>query len=240
MADQYEIIRDILLQHTKRISKNYEWPWLDEIPLSMRNANKFLLGAILNYRMPADVVWRNARRLAEEILGDPPRLWNHIVESYNKEEWDSKCLEFNLPYNLHIFQAARRRIWRIGSDIVRLYDGDSRKIWQGKTPGDALIALEGLRCGPAISRMIVGALITCNHLTGRSDVKPDAHVKRVLRMVFGKQLDSSTAIQLCRKIHPDNPWELDLALYDIGKTYCHPSSPYCEDCPISRICAAAQ
>ena len=57
------------------------WPWLTEISATGRSsrdkilANKFMLGAILDYQICAEKAWENARRLAEDILGDPKQLW---------------------------------------------------------------------------------------------------------------------------------------------------------------------
>lgn len=233
-------IRDILLQHAEKVKEDYAAPWLDQRPLTMRNANKFFLGAIIDYRTRADVAWANARRFSEVVLGDPPRLWNHIVETYTREEWASKRREFQL----HRWKAAHDRVWRIGHDVVERYDGDARNIWQGNNAETVCAALDDMRCGRKITDMTVGFLIGYGHIQGIGDVAADTHVCKVLGMVFyaSPDLDPESARRLARKIHPDNPWELDLALHDIGKTHCEPPGQpgwcYCDECPlgIGREC----
>lgn len=226
----------LLLQHSKAVSQYYEAPWLDQKPLSMKNANKYLLFAILDYQILANKAGDNARRLSEEILGDPPKLWHRIITSYSREEWNDRFKDFKL----HRFPVAHDRIWRIGSDIVKHHKGDARRIWDGKKPSKVWDALNKLRCGPAISNMIVGGLISCKHVKGKGDIKPDIMTKRVLGSIFDRNLNNSDAITLARNIHPSNPWELDLALFNIGQEYCQKNWTYCDDCPVQSECLTAK
>ena len=61
-----------------------------------KTANKFLLGCILDYQMKVDVVWENARRLAEDDLGDPGDLWRTILAI---PRWNTESVRRR--YNLH-------------------------------------------------------------------------------------------------------------------------------------------
>lgn len=229
-----ERLRALLLRHSERVSDDYVWPGLEEKPLSLKNANKFFLGAIINYHI-RNAAWKNAKRLAENDLGDPERLWDYITTTYSQDEWDAKWRDFRV----HNLPAAHNRIWRIGSEIVSTYGGDCRRIWDKKNPGAVLRALEGMRCGKQISRMIVGALISYGHIDGTGDVKGDTHVMRVLGSIYNEDLTAERAVRLARKIHPNNPWELDQALYDIGREYCWPRTIHCENCPVSSECETA-
>lgn len=230
-------LRTLMLEHAITIKDDYHAPWLDENTLSMRNANKFLLGSILDYQIKADLAWNNARRLSEEILGNPPKLWHKIVNSYSRKQWASKWR----PFSLHRFPVAHDRVWRIGAEIVDQYDGDARKIWQRNPPSAILSELTNMRCGEEISRMIVGCLITSGHVKGTGDVKVDIHVKRVLGSIVDKKnLFSQEARDLARKIYSANPWQIDLPLYDIGRRYCTKSWLYCDDCPVSAECITAR
>ena len=141
MSEKNERLRDLLIRHADDAKRKYQAPWLDQKPLTMKNANKFILGAIIDYQILADVAWDNAKRLSEAILGDPASLWGHITDSYTKDEWASKWREFRI----HRFPAAHNRIWRIGEEVVKRYDGDVRKIWEGKSPDAVLSILEKRR-----------------------------------------------------------------------------------------------
>lgn len=230
MSRKHASLRNVLLRHADNVKSEYHAPWLDQKPLTMKNANKFFLGAIIDYQIGADMAWDNAKRLSEKVLGDPASLWVHITNSYTKEDWAAKWRQFRV----HRFPAAHNRIWRIGYAIVKGYDGDVRNIWQGENAEAVLKKLEGMRCGQEISRMIVGMLITYKQIDGTGDVKADRHVCRVLGRVFAQSFDPTAARQVARKICPGNPWGIDIALYDIGKWYCLSDWCYCEYCPIGK------
>lgn len=211
------------------------WSWLGKSKgktTDIKSANKFLLGSILDYRILAENAWENARRFAEDILGDPDDLWGCITIN-SKSQWISKKNE----YSLHWLLQAHERIWRIGNEIVTLYDGDARKIWADQTPAIVLERLNELRVGEQIARMIVGALIDTEQILGSGDVKADIHIRRVLgRVLTGELLSPDKATEITRKMNPENPWLLDKPLYLIGKNYCLASIPICDKCYLNNEC----
>lgn len=223
----------------KRGDSPLDWDWLSKYSNGTqpdkKSANKFLLACILDYRMTAEVVWRNAAKFAESRLGDPDNLWEVITE-IPEDCWKGRWR----AYALHRFPDAHNRVWKIGKKIVQLYSGDARRIWTGIAPNDALRRLITLGVGPVISRMVVGALLDCNQVDGSGDVKPDLHVTRVLgRILIGRTLSPNEAISVTRKISPANPWLLDGPLYVLGKRRCG-SSPQCQTCYMADICCYSQ
>lgn len=225
---EYDRLQEILLAHANEVKGQYKADWLDERPLSEKSANKFLLACILDYQVDANVIWDRARKLSEETFGDPPHLWNYVTQEWTEDEWAAMWRVFRL----HRFPAAHARVWRIGNEIVHKYGGDARRIWQGRDANEVLGALEGMRVGPEISRMIVGALISQGLVRGTGDLKADIHVRRVLGRVVDQDLSPLAARQLAKAIYATNPWDLDIALYDIGKTLCRKNWVYCEECSI--------
>ena len=212
------------------------WKWVvPGEPLSRKNANKFLVGSILDYRILAETAWANAKRLAEEILGDPEDLWGTIT-SVSLEEWNSRHKE----YSLHWLSKGHERVFTIGKRIVSQYDGDARSIWQNQSIDATLYRLNDLRVGPQISRMVVGALIDAKILQGKGDVKADRHVRRVLgRLLKGIEIPTDKAqeaIDATRRMHPENPWLLDRPLYRLGKSLCVATDPQCPVCAMQSIC----
>jgi len=230
MKDMNKRLDDVLIKHASTVKSNYNAPWMDQKPLSKKNANKFILGAIIDYQIEANMAWDNAKRLSERILGDPDDLWEYILGTYTKDEWALKWRVFRV----HRFPAAHNRIWRIGNEIVNRYNGDVRRIWHGKKPTAVLTSLEEMRFGPEISRMIVGVLLSYSEIEGKGDIKADSHVRTVLGRIINRELSTVEARQIAQTIHPDNPWEIDIALYDIGKTYCLSDRCYCENCPVGK------
>jgi hypothetical protein len=209
---------------------------------SKKVANRFLICCLLDWQSDADVAGKKGEDLVDKLekLGDPENVWV-IISSSSKETWDSKYEEYGRP---HRFHGGYKRLWGIANDICARYDGDARNIWSGRTPFEALIHLWALGAGDQISRMIVGALRDCGQIRGDSgDVKADLHLRRVLgRAVYGEEIsgaDAAKVIQLTRNLSAD-PWQLDLPLWNVGKSYCRPTGPNCPSCYLRPHCVYYQ
>jgi endonuclease III len=194
-----------------------------------------LLGCILDYQMPAEIAWENARRVAEDIFGNPNDLW-HQISGVPLSKWNMKWEE----YKLHRYPKAHERVWRIGRYIVAHYGGDARNIWKGQPPDVVLDRLNQMKVGEQISRMIVGALCDTDQIQGSGDVKVDTHLRRVLgRVLRGSPFTPSEApivLEKTRVMWPENPWLLDEPLYSLGKEFCYASNPDCGYCYLQKEC----
>ena len=138
-------IRNALTKRdTDLASTAVDWPWLTEAQmLDKRRANKFMLGAIVDYQVPANQAWENARRFAEDSLNDPDDLWLEIVERWTEDQWNSRSAWKECALHRR-FPAGHNRVRTVGLDILRQYDGDSRSIWQGQHPEEVLCRLDRL------------------------------------------------------------------------------------------------
>ncbi|MBL1130798.1 MAG: hypothetical protein D8M54_20165 [Chloroflexi bacterium] len=236
--DQHRIQTTSLLLLENRGGENSDfWYWLKPgQAASKKDANKFMLAAILDYQMRAETVWENARRLSEDILKDPDDLW-HAITAVSLDEWQEKRKE----YSLHRFPKGHERVWNIGKRIVQQYEGDVRKIWKEQSIEATLYRLNDLGVGEQISRMVVGGLLDTGQIEGKGDVKVDIHVRRVLgRILRGhefSQQEIGQVIEITRQMNPDNPWLLDRPLYLLGKQVCQASNPECSDCFMNPDCA---
>ena len=230
-----ECVRTLLLD-ARHARGGVRWRWLSDLegrPADKKRANKFLLGAVLDYQMRANLVWENARRFAEDDLGDPDDLWESILAIPG---WNSEIV-FRRS-RLHRFPAAHRRVRRIGEAIVRHYGGDSREIWRGQRPAVVRKRLERMRMGPQISRMVVGALFDTGQISGVGELKADLHVTRVLGRVFdGERVSVAEAHRIANRIMPDRSWMVDAPLYLLGKSRCRPTTPDCGRCYLRPECA---
>ena len=135
-----------------------EWPWLTELegrPASKKNANKFMLGALMNYWMKPEVSWNNAETLAEDILEDPDDLWDILAD---KSDADIKAL-FTGPPALHRFlKMIPEMVREVAINVVKEYDGDSRKIWEDQDVSDILQRLHAVGVKKQTSALILWAL----------------------------------------------------------------------------------
>lgn len=215
------------------------WPWLQKddgtirTRLGRKDANKFILGCIIDYQIPANKAWENAARLADIELRDPANLWQTITQ-VSERAWMARRKRYSW---LHRFPAAHRRVWRIGREIRDGYRGDSRLIWRGRSPEEVKARLLDMGLGPQLTRMAIGALIDTGHLEGTGDVKADMNVCRVLgRAVRGRPFTPAEATHATRVMYPKNPWRLDAALFQLGRTICG-ARPQCRRCSLADDCA---
>lgn len=207
------------------------WPGLEK-PISQKGANRFLLGAIIDYQIPADKAWERSEWIAYKHFKGTADIWKEIAK-YTKEEWHRFC-KVN---SVHRFPAAYDRIYRIG-DIVRTeFKGDARNIWKGQDSAVVRQRLIEMRFGEQLTNMVLGALYDVGEIKGVLDVKADSNVTRVLgRVLKGQVVTKDEAIKLARLVLPENPWLLDGTLYWIGKDYCKKTNPICEECDLSEVC----
>ena len=201
--------------------------WADK-----RSANKFLLGCILDYQMRVGLIWENARRFAEDDLGDPRDLWDDIIRI---PKWNTKTVRRR--YNLHRLTAAHDRVQRIGKEIVEQYGGDARNIWKNQSPCVTQNRLEGMGVGPQISRMTAGMLYDTKQIKGVGELKADIHVRRVLGRVFtGDMVSADAALDIAKEMMPRGSWKLDAQLFRLGKSTCKKTNPDCGGCFLRAEC----
>jgi len=237
--DRLQHIAALLLEHRAGKVDWGEISYLEGRECSKGIANTFLICCLLDWQQDAAVAWKKGEHLVEK-LGDPEDVWV-TISSLPKDKWDSKYEEYDRP---HWIRKGYYRLWGIANDICAWYDGDARNIWSGRSPFDALVHLWALGAGDQISRMIVGALRDCGQLKGDSgDVKVDRHLRRVLgRAVYGEEIrgtEAAKVIQLTRNLSAD-PWQLDLPLWNVGKSCCRPTSPNCQNCYLQPHCVYYQ
>jgi hypothetical protein len=202
-------------------------------------ANLFLLRCLIDYQCKATDAWNRGAKHFDSL--EPERkceLWRTIAE-IPRNEWNSE--ESFRRWDLHRWHRVHNRIWPIADSICRYFGGDARRIWQGTMLFDVLCRLYYIGAGEQISRMIVGALKDCGQISGTSDVKADLHVCRVLgRVFYGNEATPGAAIKLARELKPDDPWQLDMPLWNLGQTKCDSTFPKCTSCYLAEDCKFAQ
>jgi hypothetical protein len=218
------------------------WPGLSEYPASalpQGAANRFFAGAIVDFQIRAEVAFENGRRLAEDVAGDPDHMWS-IIASIPFSQW--QAMHAQPATRMHKFRWAHERVHAIARSLAEDYGDDVRRLWNDGADNEQIMArLDGLGnkgVGPQLSRMILGALLDTGHVLPPCDIKPDTQARRVLGRLFGlgRSMTVDEALDVTRRLHPSNPWDLDAGLYFTGKFVCRPQHPRCEDCVLARAC----
>ena len=208
--------------------------------------NRFFFIAIMDRQMKAEKVVINADNLINNYLYNSENLHNSenlwaAIRNTNRETW-------NKWWKKGKFHRFRNRVCDEqyeNADIMKCYDDDARKIWEGcKNASELKKRLQRFRgVGLAITNMIIGGLFDLKQIDPKQidpkemDVKPDVHVRRVLGRVFtGKEFTREKAAEKAGQMHPENPWKLDRSIFTLGRNYCHAKKPKCEDCYLKTHC----
>ncbi len=200
------------------------------------DAFAFLVAVICDEQVKFEAAWNAPHELRRRlghwdlvrIASEPARTVRAFAEPSALHRWVTKTAE-------RVVAAAVR--------VLDEYDGDAGAIWAG-TPSAAevrrrLTAFDGI--GQKKSAMAVEILdrdlrIPLTDFAG-SDIAVDIHVRRVfLRSGLADRDDVELMIEVARALNPDRPGALDLPVWEIGRTHCHPSAPTCFSCPIESAC----
>lgn len=228
-------LESLLLEHAEGLtlaSGDDHWVWMDQRPISKKDANKFLLVSMVDFHWKSEIAYRKAREFAELELGDPEELWTTIAK-IPISDWSARTG----ARSLHSTSKRHLKVREMAERLVSEYEGDSRLLWEDRSPQQTLTRLQDLGLGPQLSRMVVGALLDEEQVDGTGDVKPDVHLKRVLgRVLEGREFSEEEVLAITRAMRPSDPWSLDWPSWHIGHNWCYASSPLCAKCPLASEC----
>lgn len=127
--------------------------------------------------------------------------------------------------------------------LLECYGGDATRIWAaGSTAADVSERLSAFS-GIGRKKAAMAVEILTRHFgvdLSRMDegtVAYDVHVRRVfLRTGLVKRDTPDDVAAAAAGVAPDAPGSIDLAVWLVGRTWCRPRSPRCEECPLAPGC----
>jgi hypothetical protein len=201
------------------------------------NPHVFVLACLMDRQISAEKAW-GIPQIIFDALGTKKKK---KIAQHKKEEY----IDIFTKYKPHRFNTDMAGIFYDGvMDIKNKYHGDASKIWENK-PSSATVVyrfLEFSGCGIKIATMATNILARDFRIPLSDfysiDISPDVHIKRVLaRMGFVKHNPSpELVIYKARELYPQFPGIIDFSCWDIGKTWCKPSNPDCEQCIVKSDC----
>jgi endonuclease III len=198
----------------------------------------FVLACIMDRQIRAERAWLIPHLIAKKLGGFSFSLLR-ALSLENVRDLLSK------PEPLHRFPEEMSRNFHAGIEhITHAYAGDASRIWRD-TPPSAEVVLRFLQfrgVGPKISTMATNILARdfkislADHYS--IDVSADVHVRRVFTRLG---LVSETAsldeiIYSARALNPTFPGLLDFPAWEIGRTWCRPTTPNCSECYMAPVC----
>lgn len=203
-----------------------------------KHPHAFVLACLMDRQMKAEKAWLIPYLIKEELSSfDIDVLVNVSLESF-KEIFNRK--------RLHRFNDTMAEVFYKGvHHIFKQYSGDASKIWCN-TPSSSSVVFRFLEFsggGIKIATMAANILARQFRIPFSDyysiDISHDVYVKRVMmRMGFVPHNASNEMILYkARELNPEFPGIIDFSCWEIGRNWCRPLNPLCEDCIIKEDCS---
>ena len=200
------------------------------------NPHVFVLACLMQRQINYKKAWAIPQKIFD-ILGthEIEKLSQHSLEEYEKIFKNNNLHRYNADM-AHIFQNAV-------VDIENKYDGNVSAIWKNE-PSSATVVYHFLQfkgCGIKIATMAANILARVFKIKFSDyysiDISPDVHVLRVMeRMGYISEKNREMVIYKARELNPGFPGIIDFSCWEIGRKYCRPTNPQCENCIVKNEC----
>jgi len=197
----------------------------------------FVLACIMDRQVKAEKAWLIPFEVSREIGGFEFSKLRELSEDMLKEIFNRK--------SLHRFNDTMAKNFYLGiQKIHEKYNDDASNIWRC-CPRSATIVrrfLEFEGVGVKIATMATNILVRDYKVPVKDhiciDISPDVHVKRVFRRLgfISKNAGNEELIYCAREFNPEYPGVFDLPCWEIGRNWCKPHRPQCEDCYLAKYC----
>lgn len=199
--------------------------------------NAFLIGALFTQGIAAERAWSAPWELRQRL--------GHldIARIASMEATEVEGALSRRPM-LHRFKhTIPRYIVGTARLLIERYGGDAGRVWADEPTADVL--LDKLSEFPGIGHkkaaMMVELLIRALGVRVRdhtgAKLPYDVHVRRVmLRTGLVDIDDRREMLGVARSLAPERPSLVDLPLWLIGRTWCRPKAPRCEECRLGSVC----
>ena len=197
----------------------------------------FVLACIMDRQIKAEKAWAIPYKVCKEIgTFNLKKLAKRPNSAFTKIFIRKKLHRFNKTCAEQFYLAIQ--------DIANKYDYDASNIWKGNPSSATVVCrfLEFRGCGIKIATMATNILARQFKVPFSDfyciDISPDIHVRRVMkRMGFIEDInDVNMAIYKAREINPKFPGIIDFSCWEIGRSFCHPQNPKCDECPVALEC----
>lgn len=225
------------------VNRKEPYPFLNDATIDLflndleNTPHAFVLACLMDRQCKAERAWCIPYKI-KEILGGFSicTLKAVSLEDYQNIFQTNRLHRFNKDMS-EVFYYAVQRIWHE-------YEGDVSKIW-AKKPSSAKVVYDFLQfkgSGVKIATMAANILARDLHVPFSDyysiDISPDVHIKRVLKRtgLVSSDADNDSVIYKAREMNPEFPGIIDYSCWEIGRNWCHPSKPDCNNCAIRSAC----
>lgn len=197
----------------------------------------FVLACCMDRQIPSERAWRIPcviRDCVDEFSID---ALARLGSDWYKQIFAEK--------NLHRYNDVMAKVFYEAVLMIQeKYGGDASRIWSD-CPSSAELVYRFLQfdgVGLKIATMAANILHREYRVpladTASIDISPDVHVFRIFQrtgLVPG-EVTREAIVYRARAICAEYPGIVDGACWQIGRDFCHPSEPDCNECPVSENC----
>jgi len=207
-----------------------------------RTPHAFVIGCVMDRQVRAETAWFVPYRLSQ-------RLGGFEFERLASLSRDELVRFMTKPEPLHRFGTVMGENLHAAIAMIReVYNGDAARIWKNK-PSSAEVVYRFLQfkgVGPKIATMATNIIARDLKIPFSDyysiDISADTHVQRVFRRLglIPEKASLEELIYRARSLSPEFPGLLDLPVWEIGRTWCKPGRPLCQECGMSGLCPTAR
>jgi endonuclease-3 len=198
----------------------------------------FVLACVMDRQIKAEKAWVIPYRISEKIGG----FSMEILRQLSREAVGRLMTQ---PEPLHRFVGQMTNFFYLAVQrIESRYAGDASRIWSRK-PSSAEVVyrfLEFNGIGPKIANMAVNILARDYKIPLADyfsiDISPDVHVRRVFSRLglCAANASAEQVINKAKALYPQFPGIMDLPCWEIGRNWCKPNDPECNECYMRDLC----
>lgn len=197
----------------------------------------YVLACCMDRQTKAERAWMIPYKV-KEILGG---FEFSTLKDISLEEWK----EIFSKYSLHRFNETMSTVfYEAIQTIATEYNGNASQIWENK-PSSASVVYRFLQfkgVGIKIATMATNILARQFKVPFSDyysiDVSPDVHVKRVMYRngLVNKDATNEEILYKARELCPEFPGIIDYSLWEVGRNWCRPTNPDCDNCILKAEC----
>ncbi len=197
----------------------------------------FVLASVMDRQIRAERAWLIPYFISQEIGGFEFEKLLKLDIEFLKSNFHKKSLHrFNDVMAVNFFSAIQL--------IHKKYQNNASNIWKEKPKSATVVRrfLEFKGVGVKIASMAANILAREFKVPLQDkiciDISPDVQVKRAFtRLGFiSKNSTNDELIYCARELNPEYPGIFDLSSWEIGRNWCRPNNPDCENCYLKSLC----
>jgi len=197
----------------------------------------YILACVMDRQIKAERAWLIPHRISE-IIGSKSfdAFLNLSSNDLVKIFRDNSLHRFNDDMAKYFYWAIQR--------IHNSYEDDASLIWSDN-PKSATIVKRFLQfngVGIKIATMATNILAREFKIPMKDyiciDISPDVQVKRVFKRIglLSENAGNDELIYTARELNPAYPGIFDLSCWEIGRNWCSPKNPKCDECYLAKNC----